>query len=282
MIPPGEDIPFETMRKSRRHALGQHFLSNRAVLGRIVAVVAPRKEDIILEIGAGKGVLTAALAEKAGKVIAVEKDGRLIPGLRETVPGNVEVMHADALSVDFAEVARQAGVALLRIVGNIPYSISTPLLFRVLNGRAGLSDAAFLVQKEVAARVTAGPGSKAYAPLGILLQNEFEAKLAFTVAAGSFSPPPEVQSALLTLRRRPESVLPGAADEPFRAFLRHAFAGRRKMLWNSLVRYEKPERLAAAYDAVGLARNARAEQLPAETLYSLFQALNSGPRTAMI
>jgi 16S rRNA (adenine1518-N6/adenine1519-N6)-dimethyltransferase len=270
------------MKKSRRHALGQHFLANRAVLLRIVAAIAPRREDVILEIGAGKGVLTALLAETAGKVIAVEKDGRLVPGLREAMPANVDVVHGDALTIDIGALVLAAGVPALRIAGNIPYSISTPLLFRVLEERDHLSDAAFLVQKEVAGRVMAGPGSKAYAPLGILIRNEFEAKIAFTVAPGAFSPPPEVKSALLILRRRPKPVLPGAADEAFRTFLREAFAGRRKTLWNNLARDVGPERLAGVYEALGLARNARAEQLLAETLFALFRALNSRQQAAMI
>jgi 16S rRNA (adenine1518-N6/adenine1519-N6)-dimethyltransferase len=260
-------------KKSRRHALGQHFLASPAVLRKIVGVIDPQPGDTIVEVGAGKGILTAALAEKAGKVVAIEKDERLVPGLRQGMPANVEVVHGDALAVDLEGIARRAGAASLRLAGNIPYAISSPLLFLVLDHRAILSDATFLMQKEVAVRITAGPGSKAYAPLGILLRNEFEAKVAFTVAPGSFSPPPKVQSALLTLRRRPEPVLPGAADEPFRAFLRAAFAERRKMLWKNLARGTDLGRLAAAYEALGLARNARAEELSAETLFALFRAL---------
>ena len=263
------------MKKSRRHALGQHFLASPAVLAKIVSAIGPREEDVIVEVGAGQGVLTAALAEKAGRVIAIEKDDRLIPGLREAVPANVEVVHADALAVDLAGIARRAGARALRVAGNIPYSISSALLFRVLDERSLVADTAFLVQKEVAERVTAGPGSKAFAPLGILLQNEFEARIVFTVAPGSFSPPPEVQSALLVLRRRSSPVLPGAADEPFRAFLREAFAERRKMLWKKLARRADAEWLAAAYAKVGLERNVRAEEVPAATLFALFRALGS-------
>jgi 16S rRNA (adenine1518-N6/adenine1519-N6)-dimethyltransferase len=263
------------MKKSRRHALGQHFLASPAVLARIVSVIAPRAEDVIIEVGAGKGVLTAALAQKAGKVVAIEKDARLLPGLRREMPANVEVVHGDALTIDFEDLARRTGAGALRIAGNIPYSISTPLLFRVLDRRTLFADAAFLVQKEVAARVTADPGSKAYAPLGILLQNEFEAKIVFTVAPGSFSPPPKVQSALLTLKRRPEPVLPGAAEEPFRAFLRAAFAARRKTLWKNLSRRTDAGRLAEAYDSLGLAKNVRAEALPADVLFALFKGLIS-------
>ncbi len=263
------------MYRSRRHALGQHFLANQGVLRKIVGVIDPQAGDVVVEIGAGLGVLTAALAEKAGRVVAIEKDERLIPGLREAMAANVEVIHGDILRIDLGELPKKIGAAALRLVGNIPYSISSPLLFRVLDERKVLSDCVFLLQKEVAERVTAGPGSKSYAPLGILLQNEFEARIAFTVAPGSFSPPPKVRSALLTLRRRPSPRHPGAAEEPFRAFLRAAFAERRKMLWKNLARRATPAALTAAYDALDLSRNVRAEELPSDTLFALFGALHA-------
>ena len=264
-----------SMKKSRRHALGQHFLASPAVLRKIVGVIDPKPGDVLVEIGAGRGVLTAALAETAGRVIAVEKDERLIPTLESSMPANVEVVHADILTMDFRELSRRTGVPALRVVGNIPYAISSPLLFRVLDDREVFSDCIFLLQKEVAERITAGPGSKSYAPLGILLQNEFEARVAFTVAPGSFSPPPKVQSALLTLRRRPGPLHLGAADEPFRLFLRSAFAERRKMLWKNLARRSSTPALAAAYAGLGLTRNVRAEELSADLLFALFAALGS-------
>ena len=263
------------MKKSRRHALGQHFLASPAVLRKIVGAIDPGPMDVIIEIGAGRGVLTAALAETAGRVIAIEKDERLIPALESGMPPNVEVVHADILTVDFHELRRKAGVAALRVAGNIPYAISSPLLFRVLDDRELFSDCVLLLQKEVAERITAGPGSKSYAPLGILLQNEFEARVAFRVVPGSFSPPPKVQSALLTLRRRTTPLHPGAADEPFRIFLRSAFAERRKMLWNNLAHRSTPAALAAAYTALGITRNARAEELSPDVLFALFRSLDS-------
>ena len=266
------------MYKSRRQALGQHFLANEGVLRKIVAAIDPRPGDVVVEIGPGRGVLTAALAAKAGRVVAIEKDGRLIPGLREAMPANVEIVPGDILRADLRGILEKAGVPALRLVGNIPYSISSPLLFRVLDERALLSDCVLLLQKEVAERVTTGPGSKSYAPLGILLRNEFEARVAFTVAPGSFSPPPKVHSALLTLRRRPVPLHPGAADEPYRAFLRAAFAERRKMLWKNLARRATPAALEAAYADLGLPRNARAEELSPEALFSLFQKLQSRSR----
>jgi 16S rRNA (adenine1518-N6/adenine1519-N6)-dimethyltransferase len=263
------------MKKSRRHALGQHFLASEAVLRKIAGVIDPKAQDLIVEVGAGRGVLTAELARKAGRVIAVEKDERLIPALREAMPANVEIVRADILTVDLGGILKKAGLPALRLVGNIPYAISSPLLFRVLDEREILSDCVFLLQKEVAERITAGPGTKSYAPLGILLRNEFEARIPFAVAPGSFSPPPKVRSALLTLRRRPVPLHPGAADEPYRAFLRAAFAERRKMLWKNLARRATPAALASAYDTLGIARNARAEELAPDTLFALFETFRS-------
>ena len=265
------------MYKSRRHALGQHFLANEGVLRKIVAAIDPRPEDVIVEVGAGRGALTVLLAERAGRIIAVEKDERLVPALRETMPANVEIVPADILKVDLRGILKGAGGPALRLIGNVPYSISSPLLFRVLDDRDLLSDCAFLLQKEVAERVTAGPGMKSYAPLGILLQNEFEAQIAFLVAPGSFSPPPKVRSALLTLRRRPAPLHPGAAEEPYRSFLRAAFAERRKMLWKNLARRATPAAITAAFESSGTARNARAEELSPEILFRLFLALRKAP-----
>ncbi len=261
------------MKTSRRHALGQHFLASPAVLRRIVDVIAPGGEDCLVEIGAGRGVLTAALAAKAAKVIAVEKDARLVPGLRAAMPANVEIVHGDILRLDWRDLLDRTGGPALRLAGNIPYSISSPLLFRVLDEREIVADAVFLLQKEVAERVTAGPKSKAYAPLGLLLRNHFEAGIEFAVAPGSFSPPPKVQSAVLSLRRRPAPLHAVEDEAGYAAFLRAAFAERRKMLWKNLSRRFDPARLAEAYGALALPRNARAEEVPPDRLAALFALL---------
>ena len=261
------------MKKSRRHALGQHFLASPAVLRKIVDVISPRKDEVLLEIGAGRGALTVALAERAGRVIAVEKDERLVPDLEKSVPANVEVVRADALTFDFRGHLGAAGIRTVRVVGNLPYSISSPFLRRILAERDLFTGCVFLLQKEVAARIPAGPGSKRYAPLSILLQNYYEARVEFTVAPGSFSPPPKVQSALLSLRRRPSPLL-AVVDEPlYGAFLQAAFAERRKLLWKNLEKRAGAEALAAAFERCGLTRNARAEELTPDQLAGLFEAI---------
>ncbi|MCK7525143.1 MAG: hypothetical protein MZV64_49825 [Ignavibacteriales bacterium] len=243
---------------------------------KIVAAVDPRPEDLIVEVGAGRGVLTARLAAGAGRVVAVEKDERLVPGLEKRDARQRRGRprrHPEARP----RRDRRRGPALRLSVLSATSPTRSPLPFssECSMSRRFFPTASFLLQKEVAERVTAGPGTKAYAPLGILLQNEFEARVAFTVAPGSFSPPPKVQSALLTLRRRPVPLHPGAADEPYRAFLRAAFAERRKMLWKNLSRRATPAALDAVYATLGLGRNVRAEELPPDQLFALYRGLCS-------
>ncbi len=260
------------MKRSRRHALGQHFLASPAVLERIVRVIDPRPDDHIVEVGAGRGALTFRLAETGGRVVAVEKDKRLLDGLREAAPRNVEVVAADVLRVDFEDHVPLSHRGRAKVVGNLPYAISSPLLFKVLDSRRLFTAAVFLLQKEVARRVCAVPGTKDYAPISILLQNAFEARLEFTVAPGSFVPPPKVTSALVSLRRRAAPLLDVADEAGFAAFLRRAFGQRRKKLRNTLAPYGAGK-VEKAAEALGVPENARAEELPMETLAALFRKL---------
>jgi 16S rRNA (adenine1518-N6/adenine1519-N6)-dimethyltransferase len=261
------------MRKSRRQAFGQHFLASPSVLRRIVAVVSPLPGDTIIEIGAGKGVLTRALAAGAGRVVALEKDERLIPLLEEDVPGNVRILHADVLRIDVRRLLAGLGVPEVRLVGNLPFSISSPILVKVLDSSDLFSDCVFLLQKEVAERIAATPGSKKFAPLSVFIQNAFETRLEFAVPPGSFSPPPKVTSALLSLRKRPAPLFEEIATAGFRSFLRAAFAERRKKLLNNLAAFTARDRLRAVFGDLGLSENARAEELPAATFAALFRHL---------
>lgn len=262
------------MKRTRRHALGQHFLVNRSVLGKIVRIIAPEAADVIVEIGPGKGALTFLLAEQAGRVIAVEKDPAFIPILREKAGPNLTLVEADVLETDFGNLLGGGASGQAKLVGNLPYSVSSPILFKALEARALFAKCVFLVQKEVAERVCGRPGTKDHAPISILMQNSFEARLEFRVSPGSFAPPPKVDSALLSLTRRDEPLFPGADKAPFRGFLRAAFAHRRKLLAKNLEMSGVPRaRIEEAYGALGLARNSRAEELPAALLFALHSAL---------
>jgi 16S rRNA (adenine1518-N6/adenine1519-N6)-dimethyltransferase len=260
-------------RPAKRRVLGQHFLKSAGVLEKIIAVIDPLPDDLIIEIGAGRGALTFPLASMAGKVLAIEKDRAFIPFLEEKGPPNLAVVVKDALDVNFKELIGKNGCFFGRakLVGNLPYSISSPLLFKVIEERAAFRKCVFLVQKEVAERVCAGPGSKIYAPVSILLQLYFRAALVLTVHPGSFSPPPRVQSALITLDRRPSPLHPVSDERKFLRFLRACFKQRRKTLVNNLAASGTPvTRAEEACSVFGLDRSIRPEQVSIAQFVGLF------------
>jgi 16S rRNA (adenine1518-N6/adenine1519-N6)-dimethyltransferase len=261
---------------TKRKALGQHFLASRAVLQKIITVISPQKNELIIEIGAGKGALTAPLAGLAGRVIAVEKDRDLIPYLLKLRHDNLTVIERDVLKIDFEELLTKETRPgeRVKLVGNLPYSISSALLFRILENKTLFHQCVFLLQKEVAERLSARPGSKAYAPISILFQIDYDIHLHFPVSPGSFTPPPRVISALVSLQKRVRPLVSIREERPFRNFLRLCFASRRKTLLNNLKAY--PVTLPAIKDVLGrlsLPENARAEQVPIELFARLFQSL---------
>jgi 16S rRNA (adenine1518-N6/adenine1519-N6)-dimethyltransferase len=256
------------MKNSKRKALGQHFLTDRKALHRIAEVIAPTAGDLIIEIGAGKGALTFYLTKTEAKIFAIEKDKTLIPHLKKKEFPNLTVIAEDALRVDFGDLLQgRKG----KIVGNLPYAISTPLMFKVLKERESVTLCVFLLQKEVAHRVCALPGTKKYAPLSILFQNDFEARVHFTVPASSFSPSPRVESALISLRKRPEPLSLIPHREGFVKFLKDAFRSRRKKLSNNLKALEiSPSRIKNAYLACGIEEKWRPEQLSLSRFVALY------------
>jgi 16S rRNA (adenine1518-N6/adenine1519-N6)-dimethyltransferase len=260
------------MKRTKRKAMGQHFLNDRAALKKIIRYISPNREDLIIEIGAGKGALTFPLAAKAGKVIAIEKDRALIPSLqRKNIP-NLTILEEDILKVDFSELIRAQNFKnKVKLVGNLPYSLSSPLLFKVLQAREFFSECIFLLQKEVAERICSQPGSKNYAPLSILFQIHFSAKLLFFVSPGSFSPPPKVQSALISLKKRDHPLFLIDQEEAFRQFLKGAFKHRRKVLRKNLEKLNLPLPLVEeALSKFGIERNLRPEQLSISQFVALF------------
>ena len=262
------------MRKAK--ALGQHFLASRPVLRKIVDAVSPKKDELIIEIGAGKGALTFPLAERAGKVIAIEKDKTLVPFLLESQMSNLDILQADILRLDFRDlVAGEPGFrGKVKLVGNLPYVISSPLLFKVLKDKQLFSVCVFLLQREVAERIASSPGSKNYAPLSILFQRHFEVRLCFTVAPGAFSPPPQVQSSLVTLTRKSQPLFPVSDEDRFRLFLRSSFAQRRKTLINNLRAARYPlDLLRESFRNLSLKETVRAEQLSLSQFAELFGRL---------
>ena len=222
----------------KTRALGQLFLRDDAVADRIVALVAPTQRDLVLEIGPGQGALTGRLARAAGKVLAIEVDAALAAALMERFAeaSHVEIRMADGRSFDYSGLPALKPDSAGRVlaVGNLPYSVGKPILMALVEAGKAVDEMALMLQKEVAERVAAEPGGKTYGSLSVLTQLACEARLAFTVPPGAFRPPPQVESAVLHLRMRPQPLVPAAEASRFRAVVLAAFGQRRKSLANSI------------------------------------------------
>jgi 16S rRNA (adenine1518-N6/adenine1519-N6)-dimethyltransferase len=256
---------------SKRKALGQHFLTNPRILEKILRCISPGKDDVIIEIGAGKGVLTFPLARKAKKVYAVEKDDGFIPLLKEKAIPNLKILHEDILKIELNGISKEKSI---KLVGNLPYSISSPILFKVLAEKENISECFFLLQKEVAERIRAKPGTKEYAPLSIFFHNFFSVNLLFTVSPECFSPPPKVHSALISLKKREKPLFSLDHEELFLTFLKGSFRHRRKKLRNNLkICGFSPQTITQALLSSGIDQDTRAEQVTLPQFLSLFSLL---------
>jgi 16S rRNA (adenine1518-N6/adenine1519-N6)-dimethyltransferase len=244
------------MTHQPRKRFGQHFLHDPAVVQRIVAAVAPQPGDHLVEIGPGEGAITFELLRAAGRLDAIELDRDLVAPLRARSAGLGElVLHsADALRFDFRPLAGAGGK--LRLVGNLPYNISTPLLFHLLDQADCIRDMHFMLQKEVVERMAARPGGRDYGRLSVMLQARCTVTPLFTVGPGAFRPPPKVDSAVVRLA--PLAQPPDIADPAlFARLVAAAFAQRRKTLRNTLKGHLDAEAIAA----LGIDPGARAEVL---------------------
>jgi 16S rRNA (adenine1518-N6/adenine1519-N6)-dimethyltransferase len=212
---------------SRR--LGQHFLRPAAV-SRLLRAIAPHTDETFLEIGPGAGALTLPLAARARRVVAVELDATLAQDLRRRGPGNLEVLTADALDCNLAGLCPRGS----RLVGNLPYYVSSPLLRRFLDLHEHVTDLHVMLQDEVACRVASPPGSKEYGILSVLYALLAEVAIPLRFPPGAFSPPPKVHSALFRARFRARPQAEVADLGAFEAFLKRAFARRRRTLENNL------------------------------------------------
>jgi 16S rRNA (adenine1518-N6/adenine1519-N6)-dimethyltransferase len=210
-----------------RKSLGQHFLNDRRILGRIADALQLHGTETVLEIGPGRGALTDILAERAGRLIAIEYDRALAALLRERYArrGNVLIAEADVLQLSLGELA--AGPYVL--VGNVPYYITTPILFHALT-RPRADRSVYLVQREVAQRLVARPGSKEYGALTVNVAALARAELLFGVPAGAFAPPPKVESAVVRIAPLAEPLVTSDEENPFRVLVQSAFGMRRKQM----------------------------------------------------
>jgi 16S rRNA (adenine1518-N6/adenine1519-N6)-dimethyltransferase len=266
-----------------RRDLGQNFLVDEAMAARLVDLAGVEAGDTVIEIGAGLGTLTRALAARAARVVAIEIDAGLVRALRaeQLLPDNAELLHADALSVDLAGLASGS----TRLVGNLPYSVASPLLRRLLDLRGVLADWSVMLQREVAARVLAAPGRRDYGSLAVLHALATRVEKRAELAPGLFHPMPRVRSSFLRITPLASPPLEAAELAEVERVVRAAFSKRRKTLANALrgselASPEGPRALEALLEGLGIDSRARAESLAPERLLQLARALSPRARSA--
>ncbi|MDI9274191.1 16S rRNA (adenine(1518)-N(6)/adenine(1519)-N(6))-dimethyltransferase RsmA [Stenotrophomonas sp. PFBMAA-4] len=247
--------------------LGQHFLADRHYIDKIVMAVNPKDGDRLVEIGPGQGAITLPLLRVHPKLTVIEFDRDLIAPLTAAAEplGDLTIVQGDVLRVDFTALA--AGEPI-RLVGNLPYNISSPILFHALEHAAVVRDMHFMLQKEVVDRMAAGPGSKVYGRLSVMLQAYCQVTSLFVVPPGAFRPPPKVDSAVVRLVPRDPASVTIADHKRFAEVVKAAFGQRRKTLRNALNNVVTAEQFVAA----GVRPDARAEQLDVAEFIALANA----------
>ena len=254
-----------------RKRFGQNFLVDRQVVADIVNAVAPRREACVVEIGPGLGALTEPLLQRVDRLHVVEIDRDIVARLERQHPAERLIIHAgDALEFDFSSVCADPAERM-HIVGNLPYNLSTPLLFHLADYADRVADMHFMLQKEVVERIVAAPGTADYGRLSVMLQYRFVADWLLDVPPESFDPPPKVDSAVVRLIPRPAEQLTARSPERFASLVAAAFAQRRKMLRNNL----KGVCDEAFLVAQGIAPTARAEELAVADYIRLANGLDN-------
>jgi len=264
--------------------LGQHFLTNAAAARNIVARFAPRRGEMVIEIGPGRGALTDHLLAAGARVVAVEVDPRLADALsiRHSGDSGFRLVRGDVLSCDIGSLCEGSAT---RVLANIPYAITGELILRLLLAAPPLTAMTLMVQKEVADRIVAAPGSRTYGSLSVLTQYFTEPQLQMTLRPGSFTPPPAVYSAVVTMPFRERRELDAGAEKRFGSFVRHLFGSRRQTLRNNLRRSKLLSSAgnagtAAAEEArlaeAGLDLSRRPETLSRDEVLALHRLIDRG------
>jgi 16S rRNA (adenine1518-N6/adenine1519-N6)-dimethyltransferase len=268
--------------------LGQHFLVDDSAAMRIVEALGDISQSTVLEIGPGRGALTSLLARRARRLIAIELDRVLAAQLRMNfgLTPNVEIIEGDVLAMDFHTIfgpkpgstrpGMEQAPQAVRVVGNLPYFITSDILFRLFSYRQSFETIVLMVQREVADRLVARPGKSDYGVLSATTQLYARVENLFTLPPESFSPPPKVHSSVVRLTIAPRIDDLRVPEAAFINFLRLAFGQKRKTLWNNLKSDYKPEVLRAALEKAGVKRTVRAEALSLEKTASLLRALLDG------
>ena len=273
--------------QTRRPKLGQHFLASAGYRRRIAEALDLRPDDLVIEIGAGRGAMTELLAERAGRVIAIELDAVLAASLREKLKATpqIEVLQSDILTTDLAALCHAHQAEKCFVFGNLPYYITSPILHRLFAFGSSIRAMALLVQREVAERLTAVPGTRAYGYLSVLTQLHSQPRIVLSVPPGAFVPAPKVQSTLVSFQMcstLPEwlqaPALPSAStaelETKFLDFVKRCFAQKRKILVNNLAGTYTRERAERALAALSLPLTIRAEQLALNQFAGLFERLS--------
>jgi 16S rRNA (adenine1518-N6/adenine1519-N6)-dimethyltransferase len=259
-----------------RPKLGQHFLHDQRYRVKILDALPLEASDVVFEIGPGRGAMTTLLAERARKVIAIEIDRTLTQRLQEDFPqeSRVEIILADVLRVDFAALCRKEGIAQGFVFGNLPYYITSPILHHLFAQRDSIRAMGLLMQREVAERLMAAPGTRDYGYLTIATQIYSQPQIALAVPPGAFSPAPKVQSALVTFRMEAKfDRWPQTTCDDFLEFVKRCFAQKRKNLLNNLSGVYPRRRIMQGIEEAGKPANLRAEQLSIEELAGVFEHL---------
>ncbi len=270
--------------------LGQNFLRDQQAIRRIVAALGECSDRTVVEIGPGMGAITRELSAKAGHVLALEYDRELAsrlatelaagaPNQDVSIQSNVEIRNIDVLSFDFAAAAAMTGQSLI-VAGNLPYYITSPILLKLAENAAVLDRAVLMVQREVADRVAAAPGSRDYGLLSVAVQMHGPVERLFTLPPSAFSPPPEVHSTVFRWRFASRFKELEVEREPFLKFLRQIFASKRKTLANNLrAAGVDPAVVADSLSKAGIDSKARAEAVSVETLAALWRVLKTAGAT---
>jgi 16S rRNA (adenine1518-N6/adenine1519-N6)-dimethyltransferase len=278
----GDTLPsLEVVPQSRRPKLGQHFLANLQYRARIVEALDLHPEDTVIEIGAGIGALTEILAKRVNRVVAVELDSSLAAKLREKVGKDVriEILQADILRTNLAQVCQVYGIQQCFVCGNLPYYVTSPILHHVFGFSTWIRGMGFLVQREVAKRIIAAPGTRDYGYLSVIAQLYSRPRLALNVPPGAFAPAPKVHSSLVVFDMTPRfSNWSEQQIELFLSFVKGCFAKKRKSLMNNLVKKVRRDSIEAGLRALGFSPSIRAEQMNIEQLANLFQRLAHSPQ----
>jgi 16S rRNA (adenine1518-N6/adenine1519-N6)-dimethyltransferase len=256
--------------------LGQHFLIDRNILNKVIQTAQVGKEDVIIEVGPGPGEMTLALARLVKHVIAVEIDPKLVEILKKKLSDcpNVEVVKSDILKVDFKRWYKKEGHPI-KVVANLPYQISTPLLFRFIEAKEAFSTLTLMLQREVAERMVAFPGGKEYGRLSVLLQMFLDLSVRFFIPPSAFFPPPKVESAVVHMVWKERPMVDKQDEEWFIKVVKASFGYRRKTLANALKHSELslPDSIESRIEEVGIDPRRRPETLTIEEYIRLAEAL---------